>query len=148
MAAYASVAEVGAEFKNTTFTSTSAVKDSQVSAMLDQATAYIDGKVGMRYVLPIVAPGALLVLKGICIDIVAQRLKPILKIDAGGVKGNQSPATEDRNKKAEQALSDIQSNNTDLTVFGAVLKSKGDGADSYGARNPGDAQFKKGTTQW
>jgi phage gp36-like protein len=152
VANYALVSDIQAEYKELPLTDSTAVKTAQVQSFLDQASAYINSKVGMRYVLPIpdAATGALNILKTICIFIVVERLKPILKIDTGasGGKGNQSPAATDLKKQADKMLDDIANGLTDLAVHGAILKSTGEGADSYNRRAGVTGTFKKGTDQW
>lgn len=148
MANYAAIADIQTEFKNMTFNSASPVTDTQVTAFIGQASAYIDSTVGMKYELPIVASAALSVLKNICVFIVVERLKPLLKIDTGGSKGNQAPQTSNLRTVADQMLKDIQSNKTDLAVLGAVLRSSGDGADSNNVRNSITPRFKSDEDQW
>ena len=158
MASYATVAEVAAEYKGgVTFSATTNVTSTTVQAFLDQATAQINGKIGMRYVLPITAADALTLLKEICLKIVKHRLNPIMKVATTTERGNQASGETNLMKEAEKQLTDIQNKNTDLVILGAVLISSDGGADSYGARNRGTtgdgnsgagATFKKGVKSW
>lgn len=123
------------------------MKATQVQGFLDQATTQINAKVGSRYVLPVTAPDAQLILKMICVWLVAGRLRPILKIETGsGGKTGQSAGSDDYIKRAEGMLDDIQTGKTEL--LGAIPKTTGEGVDSGNARSGVSPKFKRDRDQW
>lgn len=78
--AYATTAEIQADFKDTTFDSTSNVKDTEVTQFIVEADALINSYVGARYIVPVAAGEGLQMLKLFSRCLVTARIKKILEV--------------------------------------------------------------------
>lgn len=86
---YSVYGDVAAEFKSMTFSSTSAVTDTQVTEFIAQADAIIDGRIGLKYTLPVTDTAGLKILKAISIAIVSDRVRDIMKVMTGQAETSQ-----------------------------------------------------------
>ena len=83
---YCTIAEVAADFKNIEFTANSSVTDSEVQAIIDQESAYIDGRICHLYktsVDELFSPISFKILKRICIFLASDRVRHILYTKTG-----------------------------------------------------------------
>lgn len=81
--AYAVQTDIEAEFKGITFGASTAVTATQLAAWIDQESNYIDGKISLRYVTPVLIgtyPEAYSILNRICTFRVAERVKNKLEV--------------------------------------------------------------------
>lgn len=78
--AYTTYQEIEADFKDTTFSSTSNVKQADVTQFIVEADALINSYVGQRYVVPVVSGDGLNLLKFLARSIVTGRIKKILEV--------------------------------------------------------------------
>lgn len=142
---YAVYGDVQAEFKDITFSSTTKVKDTEVTEFIVQADALIDAKVGMKYETPVTASGSLPILKMICIMLVSSRVKKILQVKTPEAEKNQEAAP-DESRLAMKMLEEISSGK--LPLPGATLATSHDGVASYNVDEGICHTFKKGEDQW
>ncbi len=78
--AYTTTAEIQADFKDTTFSTTTNVKAADVDQFIVEADALINASVGSRYVTPVAAGEGLSLLKFLSRSLVAGRIKKILEV--------------------------------------------------------------------
>lgn len=137
MAAYADKDDIAAEFKGLSasggFTASTNPTSTQVNDWCTRASALIDSKIAGKYETPVdesASPNAFLVLMEICIWLVRARVSTVLNLQTGDSKTSSGPkGAEDWNKKAKDALEEIQSGKMKLTD--ATLAVSGDGVDSF-----------------
>ena len=142
--AYASTSDVTNEFKSLTLNDAS-VSSAKVTEWLAQADAYINAKLGLRYVVPITGTAALIIVKQIETWLVAGRVKDVLEVQSGSTKADQGTRG-DLGKKAEAMLSEIVAGKMKLTD--ATLATSADGVRSFNVDESEEHTFKKGEDQW
>lgn len=127
---YATEDQIKSEFKSITFSATSKVTSAEVTRFLEEADATIDSYVGTIYTVPVTAERALVVLRGIEIDIVSTRVAKILRIKTA-MKGDIKQEILDGSsmKFAMARLKDIQAGRA--TLLDADLISSGAGVNSF-----------------
>lgn len=147
--AYSTLAEIQSEFKNTTFSSTTNVTDSDVNSFILQADALINSYVSKRYQLPIdTGSEGFQFLKMLSCGIVAERVRAILEVkQATNKDGNQNPRRPLDMKNIMDMLKDIASGKAPL-VGCDLVGSSGTGLYSENDANMVEPEFKKGSTQW
>lgn len=141
--AYCTYTDVQSEFKNLVLGSTHALTSTEVTEFIEQASNYIDARIGLKYETPVTATAAISVLKMIAIWMVKKRILRILAVK-GATKPEEQEGSTDLNP--EQMLSDILSDK--LLLVGADLATTGSGVRSYTYDNDIDPVFEKGTDQW
>ncbi len=142
--AYCTTAEVQAEFKSLVFTGT--LSEATVSRWVDEADAIINGKIGLRYSVPVSgATESLKILKSLSTRMVAERVRNHLKVKTGDPEKDQD-GTSAETKAINQMLADI--------VKGALLLSDAteldgdEGAKDYNDTNDIEHTFEIGEEQW
>lgn len=146
--AYSTHANVAAEVKLTSgFSSTSAPTDSQVTSIIADCDAEIDGMLATKYQLPLAQAGALAIMKAISIALALDRVKSIMQINeaADQTGGRLNPELHPA-YAARKRLSKII--NGDIVLIGETLASSGDGVKSYAADNALQPTFERDTVQW
>lgn len=128
--AYASHSDIESEFKELTLSSTTTVKDSEVDAFCDQASATIDGIIQNRYEVPVTGPFSLLILKYITILLVKARVLSILSVKSPQDKTKQDPDGPTLLKQAMDLLTQIKKGQLVLTDAPAAAGFTG-GMTSY-----------------
>ncbi len=109
---YCTKAEVASDFKGIEFkASGGAITNDELDAIIAQETAFIDARVGVKYVTPVVEATyaeAFLVLKRICIFRVSDRVRNILEIKTGITqKDSDEKAKENAARQYNKDLVDI-----------------------------------------
>ena len=143
--AYATASDISSEFKNITFSSTTAVTDTEVTEFIDQESAYINSVIAGRYVVPVTGTESLKTLKVICIELVAMRVKRIMAVKTGNVDTSQESLS-NPSKSPHTKLNEIREGITLLTD--ATLKNSNGGVSSYTVTNNIENTFKRNTDQW
>lgn len=147
--AYATTAEVEAEFKDIEFTSDTPVKPADVSSFISQADAIINAHLSGQYIVPVTADSdTLLVLKAISIAIVRERIAKILGVKSGvdALDQNNQTKGSDQDLNPWIMLKKIQNGSMKLTAD--LLLAAGDGVSSYAVSAGLKHTFKKGVDQW
>jgi len=144
--AYCTNAQVAAEFKNLSFSSSTYPTDTNVDRFIAEADAEIDSRVGLKYQVPLTGSVALLVARQLSIDIVAERVRRVIKVQSGQDQKRQDGREGDTAKEARER--------TDLIVQGkmvlsdATLASSHDGVKSYNSDNGVEPVFDAETESW
>lgn len=146
--AYSVVADVQAEFKNLTFSSSTYPTDTSVTAFIAQADAFIDSKLGMKYVVPITAAQALLIVKTISVWLVAARVKEIIRVKLGATAVEQETREGDLRQMALDMLKEYIGPEFTSILPGADLASASDGVRSYVVDNSISNQVDTQKAQW
>lgn len=89
--AYCTNTDISSEFKDITFSATTAVTDTEVDDFIDQMSSLIDSFISNRYETPVTGPISLLILKFICILLVKSRILSILSVKTPQDKTKQDP---------------------------------------------------------
>jgi hypothetical protein len=127
--AYCTYTEVSSEFKDITFSASTAVTDTEVSDFIDQSSSLIDGIIASKYEVPVTGSMSLLVLKMICIWIVKARILSILSVKTPQDKTKQDPDGPTLLKQAMDMLKAIKKG--DLALTDAIVASSDDGLTSF-----------------
>ena len=146
---YCSSDEVQEEFKSLTFGTGTSVTSDRVDRFIEEASAYINSKIGLVYTTPVVeadSPESWMVLRMICIMLVVKRLKPILSVRAPTEKDSQESEGEDDVGGAEKMLKDIIDQK--LLLTDAPKISSSGVVNSYSRTNGLEHTMKKGEDQW
>lgn len=130
---YADTSDIQNEFKNLTFSDTTAVTPARVVALITQAEAEVDAKIGQVYVAPIdpgASPVSFQIVLAISIGIVAQRVRDILEVkspEQESSQGVRKDSASDARKRLDQIVART------LPLPDAVLVSTTKGATSFDA---------------
>ncbi len=146
--AYTTYTEIQADFKDMTFTSTSNVKDSDVTQFIAEADALINSYVGSRYTVPVTAGEGLTLLKFLSRSLVSGRIKKILEVkQEKSVDANQSvQGVLLSPSQVMKILSDIRDDNLNLIGAAALVSSLG--FYSNNAVNDVAPVIEKDSKQW
>lgn len=142
--AYSTNADVINEFKKLD-TTNGVITTAKIDEWIEQADAYIDGRIGKLYQVPVTGTKSLLILKEISIGFVAQRVARILEVKSITPKGDQY-IPKDLIKKAESRLTMIV--NRELILSDASEKSTHGGVKSYSSENTVKRVFNQSRDQW
>jgi len=144
--AYCTSSDVQAEFKALEWNST-AITSAKVTEFIVQADAFINAKLGKRYVTPITGTESLSIVKMISIYLVADRVKKILYTLTGNQTTDQ--ISERRKSMTEMALAmidDILAGDMDLPD--ATLRDSSGGVSSYTYENDFEHTLSRDEVQW
>lgn len=122
------------------------VSESQVESWIDQADAYINGRLSKVYATPIVGPNSLKIIKWISIGLVAQRVSRFLDIKSTTIRGDQY-IPKDMIKEAKETL-DMIVNRELLLSDSEPVTDLETGISSYTSDNEVERTFKQGVDQW
>lgn len=144
--AYCLASDVTKEFKSLDTTATDAIiTSSKITGWIAQADAYIDGRLGTIYEVPVTAAGPLLILKTISIGIVAQRIARILETKSITPKGDQY-IPKDLIKEAKETLKMII--DKEIILSGVDRVTSHSGVASYSGSNEVEREFCLDSEQW
>ncbi len=145
--AYSAHADVAAEFKATTFSSSSLITSTQVTEFIAQADALIDSYVGMKYIVPVTAgASALKLLKLFSAVLTADRVRKILEVkQATNKDADQNPRGMSPVDVMKQ-LKDIRDGN--LLLDGATSLIGSGGFYSNNEANNVTPVMRKDDKQW
>jgi phage gp36-like protein len=146
---YATPANIEGDFKNTSFTSTTLVTDSDVLRFIAESDALINSYVGTRYVVPITADAdSLALMRLYSVTLTADRIKKILEVkQLTNTQANQDVRGAFGTADVMRALAAIQKGNAVLS--GAVLAAGSSGVFySDNAANGRTPEFSKDKSQW
>lgn len=144
--AYCTNTHISSEFKDITFSTTTAVKDTEIDDWILQAGALIDGYVSSKYEVPVTGASSLLLLKMICIWLVKSRILSVLSVKTPQDKTKQDPDGPSLLKQAMDLLKLIKSGQLPLTD--AVSISTDDGLSSYLMNETISHDFETGENNW
>lgn len=144
--AYSVVADIQNEFKDTVFSSTTAVTDDDVEDFITSADALIDSYLSSKYVVPFLDVTSLALMKMISIWLVKARILSILSVKSPQAPTTQEPDTPNLYKQAMALLKDIKDGKIQLT--GATLISSEDGLTSYLMNEDVSYDFHRQENDW
>ena len=148
--AYATQADIAAEFKNLTFGANKGLTDTEVTELIAQEEATINAIIANRYEVPITGTEALKVMKGISIAFVAYRVAKILNLKKNiPIPKEMIPQELDEGsmfRVAQKRLKAIQSGK--IILNDAVVRSSTQGIKSYNAENNICPLWERDTNQW
>ncbi len=133
--AYCTIADIEADFKGITFAASgTTISIDEAQAIIDQTSAYIDGRVGLKYVTPVTGTGALLILKAICVYICGERVKNILEVKTGAIQVESDK--KQMNNIARTPKDDLELIVKGLLLLdGATLRGSDQGVSSFNSDN-------------
>jgi hypothetical protein len=146
--AYATVAEIEADFKDVTFSTTTLVKTADVNQFIVEADALVNSYVAAKYETPVASGEGLQLLKLCTRSLVAARIKKILEVkQEKSVEANQnvvgvllSPT------QVMKILKDIQSGDAELIGADALVDNGGFYSQNY--EDDVEPVVKKTEKQW
>ncbi len=146
--AYATATEIEADFKDTTFNTTSNVKAEDVEQFIVEADSLINSYVGTVYTVPLTTGEGLNLLKLLCRSIVTARVKYILEVkNVKAVEVNQNAVSVLLSPSAVmKILKDIQEKK--LALAGGEPLVSGGGFFSENVNCDVEPVMLKGTRQW
>ncbi len=136
MAGYCEISDIKSDFKGIEIeTSGTSITTAEAQAIIDQTTAYINGRIGLKYVTPVTAgPGALLILKAICVYICGERVKNILEVKTGAIQVESDK--KQMNNVARTPKDDLELIVKGLLLLdGATLRGSDQGVSSFNSDN-------------
>lgn len=146
--AYTTFAQVQEDFKDMAFTSTSNVRDTDVTQFIKEHDALINAKVGQVYVVPITTGEGLDLMSLLSRSLTAARIKRIMEVkQEKSIDANQNVvSTLLTPKEVMKILDDISKKN--MVLDGGVLLSS-TGGFSNGNNNRGvKPVVRKDIKQW
>lgn len=146
--AYCTVTDVASEFKSITFSSTTPVTDTEVTNFIAMDEAVINGRLGLKYTVPITGTSSLLIMKKISLLLVVGKVKNLMAVKSGEAKADQGGPGDPYIKQAMDMLDMIV--NEDIILKDAVAAAVLGAAKSYLSNGGGDytPKFDVETTQW
>lgn len=142
--AYSELADIEAEFKGIEFTLDSPVTDNEVDDFIDQSDAFIDAKIGLKYVVPITGTSSLLILKTISVWLTADRISQILEVKTQTEEN--STAGKSLREMALEMLKEIVDET--LLLSDATLLSTSAGFGSYASDYSIKKKFHRSSDEW
>lgn len=143
--AYCTTTQVQGEFKNITFSASTSVTDTEVSAIISEVDAEIDGRLGVKYVTPITGTNALLICRTISIYLVAARVSKIQEIKTGEADKDQPRRVEEK-LAALQMIKDIIDGK--ILLSDAIARSSYNGVRGYTYENSVESLIDVESEQW
>lgn len=143
--AYSVYGDVQSEFKDLDLSSTTKIKDTEVTQFIVESDAYIDGRLSKKYVTPITGTEALKIVKTISIKLTACRVWGILEVATKEKKDRGKALCKEALDMIDQILSD---NAKELELTDAVLNTTDHGIVASNYENDIDPIFEKETDQW
>jgi hypothetical protein len=143
---YCAISDIVADFGKITFDANSKVTDTQVTALIESESTYIDAYLASKYKMPVIeldSPQAFAMLKRICIFRVSDRIRNILEVKSGNTNTNQDVKGQSRTPKDD--LNRIIDGK--LRLIDCPLASVDDGL-SFGVINESYKPFNLSTDQW
>jgi Holliday junction resolvasome RuvABC endonuclease subunit len=147
--AYASNAEIEADFKDITFTASTNVKTADVTQFIVEADGLINSYVGTVYVVPVVVAGeGLNLLKLLCRSLVTARIKKLMEVkqETSGDANQNVLSVLLSVSQVMAILKEIQKK--DIALAGAVALTSGGGFYSNNAANDVAPVVEKDSRQW
>jgi len=141
--AYSTNQNVQDEFKSINVTD-GKITTTKIDTMITQADAYINGRIGLVYEVPVTGSESLEILKEISIGIVVQRISRILELKSITPKGDQY-IPKDLIKKAEDRLQMIVDR---LLLLSDATEIAVAGVSSYSNSNEVIRCFDQAKQQW
>jgi len=142
--AYSLNSDVIDEFKSLD-TTNGVIDTTKIDEWIDQADAYINGRIGLLYETPVTGTESLKVLKQISIGLVAQRIVHILETKSITPKGDQA-IPKDLITEAKEKLQMIVDRL--LLLSDATERSTEQGVRSYTEENTVTRKFDQTKDQW
>jgi len=142
--AYATDQDVIDEFKSID-TSNGKITNTKIKEWIDQSDAYIDGRIGLIYQVPVTGTASKKILKNISIGLVAQRISRIIEVKSITAKGDQS-MVRDLMAEAEKKLQMIVDKK--LILSDATKANSLGGVASYTGSNTVTRAFDQSKDQW
>jgi len=149
--AYCTVDDLKADFKSIEIEdSGTKISTDEAEEIINQVSAYINGRIGVKYVVPVYVSGcsdAMLILKQIAIFLSAERIKNILEI-----KTNETQM--DSEKKYSRNIARTPKDDLELIVKGllllpgATLAGSAQGVSSFNSDNCVSHQIDVTRQQW
>lgn len=146
---YATTSDIQGEFKNITFSGSTAVTSTQVSGFLTDADAMINARLAPKYQVPITGSNSLVIVKLIAIKLVKHRILEIIKVKTGKTSEDQdSQGKKTLEEQAFDLINDIVKDK--LLLTDATLATTADGVRSYSNDNADSIPyvFQRGSKQW
>ena len=141
---YSITQDVKDEFKSID-TANGKITDAKIDEWITQADSYINGRIGLVYIVPVTGLESLLILKEISIGFVAQRIAFILETKSITPKGDQV-IPKNLIKQAEARLKMIVEKK--LLLSDATLVSPDGGVSSFSSSNVVKRKFDQSKDQW
>ena len=143
---YCTVAEVQSEFSDTTFGSSTSVTSTEVTALIEEFSEYVNQRISNRYTTPITDAEALLVIKIIVKYLVVAKVLRILNSDQeSGAEANERTKANIYDKKAEEMLKMVFDGSL---VLSDTAKTSFGMPSSYNEDEEIDPIFERDTVQW
>lgn len=148
--AYCEQADIEADFKAITFNADTAITPAKLNAIIEEESNYIDARVGLRYVVPVVKadyPEAFSILKRICVFRVSDRVRSVIEVKDGITQ-------KESNEKEKDNRSRTPNDDLDLIIKGLLLLknvpliSKGSGVNSFNVDACVEHVFDVRKQQW
>ena len=121
------------------------ITTAKIDVWISEADAYIDGRIGTVYTVPVTGSSSILILKNISIGLVAQRIAYILETKAITPKGDQY-VPKNLIIEAEKKLTMIV--NRQLILSDADEASSTGGVSSYTSENTVQRVFHQERDDW
>lgn len=144
---YCALADVQAEFKSITFSSTTAVTDTEVNGFIDDSSAVMDSRLALRYQTPVTGAVSLSVLKVICSQMVAERIRKIIAVKTGNKDTDQAAGSAPKPKNTPEDMLQMIVDGTMMLVDANLIQAS-NGIKSYTYTNNVTPKFQRGTKQW
>lgn len=143
--AYSQETDIEGEFKDVDFDTNTSVKSADITRFIAETDAYIDGKLGLRYQVPITGVSSLLIMRMISVTLISERVKKILAVKTGDSKVDQDSLT-DREKAMHKMLQEIVEGK--ILLSDATKLSSHGGVKAYNYDNDIEASFDVTQDQW
>jgi hypothetical protein len=150
MSCYCTKTDILADFKNIKIDSTTSVTPSSLNEIIEQESNYIDARIGVRYVVPIVEatyPVAFSLLKRICIFRVSDRVRNILEIKTGVTQKDSDEKYKDNNVRTPSDDLEMIAKG-DLLLPGVPLVTANAGVNSFNVDTCVQHVFDTSKQQW
>ena len=145
--AYCTIDDIKADFRDIEFSAKAALTEAEIEVFIDEESAYIDSRIGNRYITPITGPNSLLVTKKVCTFLVSARVRAVLEIKViARVKSEFRDTSSVVARRPEKMLTDISLGH--ILLIDAPLISAETGISSFNVDNNVVPFFDTTKQQW
>lgn len=145
--AYATASDVQAEFKDVTFSTSTAVSSTDVASFLEQEEATLNGLLSPVYTVPITGTMALSICKMLLIKLVKARIVAIMRVKTGGKTPDQGDS-EDQTLREEVMTLIEKLVKKEMLLPDAAYATANGAVRSYVAENDIEPTVRKAGDQW
>lgn len=143
---YADIEDIQAEYKDLTFSDSTAVTEDDVCEFINQESNKLNAQMATVYVVPITGTISRSIMKSLTTLLVKARIEDILQVKTGNTDTEQGPAGDGLRKQVADIIEKILKK--DFLLVDATLGQSSGGVKSYSKDHNLTQKFRRFVDQW